>query len=1002
MITGDPGSKDRSRPMATMEHTINDAIAEILRSTRACWKTSNYISSENTGKLKGGSKRPDILVTEPNASPVVVETEVLPAVTVEVEARSRLGEKLATTGATILSAVAVRVPLEFRSKQSKSLEAGLASCTSFEFCLFTGISPTDCQRWPSAAWLVGSLEDLSLLVQAAAVPPEVIDAAANSLVEGVAEAAGMLAEVASHHPGVTHDIAAALHQEDEEQTRRMAATILANAFVFQETLAGGPGGLSAVRSLEMLKGAKSLTKSAVLDEWRRILDVNYWPIFDIARRILEVIPSAQTKSLIQTMADTAEKLLENRLMRSHDLTGAVFQRLIADRKFLAAFYTTPASAAFLVGLTISRAHSPGGGNWKDAKHLASIKIADFACGTGTLLSAAYQRIGQLHELSGGDSEAIHSAMMADAIVGCDVLPAAAHLTASMLAGAHPTTSFSDSGIMTLAYGKQGGKKNVTIALGSLDLLDQQQKMDIVALAATSLTGKGAGKKEVWKDIPDKSFNLVLMNPPFTRPTGHEGKKIGVPNPMFAAFSSSAEEQKLMGGAMKRLTNGTSYHGNAGEGSAFLALAHRKIAMGGTIGLILPQSFLTGDAWQKSRELIAKNYSGVVLASIAGTDGAEVSFSADTAIGECIVVGLRSAGGAKRATFIILNKRPSYPLEGAYTAQQVTKLLSSGPVRKLEDGPVGGTEISFGSDVIGSLIDAPLSLEGGWNLSRVRDFSLAQAAHALERDGTLWLPSMVKPDSGKLPITTVSKIGTIGPYHADVNGNTGDGGVRGPFNIKECANQAAATYPVLWAMDADHHSTLAFDGDSEGEEKSGKDKDERDLIKRKVELLAETMSHCHFNRDFRFNSQSLSMQFTPRPTIGGRSWLSIKLKSVDQEKALVLWANSTLGLLLHWWHGNKSQPGRSTIGKSTLEELPILNTTVMSASQLKESEKIFADLSALTLKPLYEISSDKIRRRLDSEFLGGVLGVQASLLSEHHAFSIVRAKLSAEPSIRGQK
>jgi hypothetical protein len=28
------------------------------------------------------------------------------------------------------------------------------------------------------------------------------------------------------------------------------------------------------------------------------------------------------------MADTADKLLENRLMRSHDLTGAVFQRLI--------------------------------------------------------------------------------------------------------------------------------------------------------------------------------------------------------------------------------------------------------------------------------------------------------------------------------------------------------------------------------------------------------------------------------------------------------------------------------------------------------------------------------------------------------------------------------------------------------------------------------------------------------------------------------------------------
>jgi hypothetical protein len=39
--------------------------------------------------LKGSTKRPDILVLEPNVSPVVIETEVLPAVTVEMEAITR-------------------------------------------------------------------------------------------------------------------------------------------------------------------------------------------------------------------------------------------------------------------------------------------------------------------------------------------------------------------------------------------------------------------------------------------------------------------------------------------------------------------------------------------------------------------------------------------------------------------------------------------------------------------------------------------------------------------------------------------------------------------------------------------------------------------------------------------------------------------------------------------------------------------------------------------------
>jgi hypothetical protein len=65
--------------MATTEHTINDALATVLRETRRAWSAPGVISSENTGMLKGSSKRPDVLVLEANVSPVVIETEVLPA-----------------------------------------------------------------------------------------------------------------------------------------------------------------------------------------------------------------------------------------------------------------------------------------------------------------------------------------------------------------------------------------------------------------------------------------------------------------------------------------------------------------------------------------------------------------------------------------------------------------------------------------------------------------------------------------------------------------------------------------------------------------------------------------------------------------------------------------------------------------------------------------------------------------------------------------------------------
>lgn len=414
--------------MPTTEHTINDALAEVLRKTRGAWRNSNVISSENTGMLKGRHAQPDIIVIEPNVSPVVIETEVLSAATLESDAISRLGQQLRVTGKKILSSVAVRLPVRLRNKQGPLLHRELANANDIEMALYTGSDPSAYSRWPRSGWIVGGVPDLSILVQSASVPPEIIDQAANQLVSGVSEVAGLLEEMAKAHTGSIHRISEELCQEDGDQTRRMAGTILANAFVFHETLAGGPGELAVVNSLEELRGSSGgLTKSAILSEWRKILKVNYWPIFDIARRILEVIPTAETKVLIESLVVTAERLLQNRLMRSHDLTGAVFQRLIADRKFLAAYYTTPASAALLVGLAIRRDKPPAGRSWLNADDVKNLCIADFTCGTGTLLSTAYQRVSQLHELAGGDAEALHPYMMAKALIGCDVLPAASHL-----------------------------------------------------------------------------------------------------------------------------------------------------------------------------------------------------------------------------------------------------------------------------------------------------------------------------------------------------------------------------------------------------------------------------------------------------------------------------------------------------------------------------------------------------------------------------------------------
>ncbi|WP_298017532.1 hypothetical protein [uncultured Parasphingopyxis sp.] len=991
--------------MATTEHTINDAIANLLRATRRNWRKGDTIRSEHTGNFAGSTKRPDILVTEFGVSPVVVENEVLPALTVEAEARDRLGEVLAENGRSILSSVAVRTPERLRNLSGQSLTDELRSAKDIECALFTGTSPDAAERWPSEGWLTGTIDDLSIIVQAATVPPSIVEEAADQLMTGVQQAAGQLAGIEHKYEPALLKMAEALCQEDSEQTRRMATTILANAFIFHETLAHGPGGLASIRNLEEMRGAGQLTRSQVLHEWRAILKVNYWPIFDIACRIFDVIPSIIGNGLCNTLADTAIKLVENSLTRSHDLTGAVFQKLIADRKFLAAYYTTPASAALMVGLALNRNHTPSGDDWTDIESVEGLKVGDFACGTGTLLSTAYTRLGQYFELRGGDSEVIHPAMMGSVLVGADVLPAAAHLTAAMLSGVHPQTTYTDSMIMTVSYGAQPDK---TVALGSLDLLARQKAMD--AVSATGIGAKGAKEKNVFVDVADKSFDLVIMNPPFTRPTGQEASKVGVPNPMFAAFAADKDEQKEMKRAfdklLKSLDGDHCYDGQAGEASGFIELGHRKLASGGTLGLITPLSLMSGEAWDKSRKRLAEGYEDVIVLSITGTQSRETSFSADTGMAEALTVAKRredDSTDVRPATYIVLNDRPSSPLDGYATAKSIKRLIEGGAINKIDDPPHGGSPIMIGADKVGEAIEAPLPSDDTWDICRVADLSLAQSAWRLITEKSLWLPGMPQALADALPLAEVrDMIAQIGPYHADINWNGAGGKIRGPFKVEPTTKPASVTYPILWSHNADRERSLCFEADKEGRVRPGKNAEEKAIILDKVNEVMASASHLHFNQNFQFNSQVTAMQYCARRTIGGRAWLSLRFASSEEEAAIALWGNSSIGLLLHWWQANKQQKGRGNMGKEALANMTMLDPAQLTEKQLADSAALLQERADIPMRPLHEIDVDNTRTALDAAFLIDILGLPGALADEGGALDLLRKKLAAEPSIHGGK
>ena len=95
-------------------------------------------------------------------------------------------------------------------------------------------------------------------------------------------------------------------------------------------------------------------------------------------------------------------------------------------------------------------------DWSSGATIKRLRIADFACGTGALLSAAQRAVCRRHRRAGGDDSDLHRNMMENVLIGTDIMPAATHITCSMLSGAHPSIGYDYSQIHTVPYGRPSG------------------------------------------------------------------------------------------------------------------------------------------------------------------------------------------------------------------------------------------------------------------------------------------------------------------------------------------------------------------------------------------------------------------------------------------------------------------------------------------------------------------------------------------------------------------
>ena len=355
--------KDRSH-----ESVLNITLARVFRERCGL----NAVSET----LQGGPQ-PDILIRL-SQGPIIVETEFEPASTVEADALSRFGIEI--DGRKIQNTFAVTVPAALRTANQAHLFERLTSTT------------LDWQEWrsdgTSGPKLNGTPIELANVIRSATPPAGNLDEAVDALDEGARRAGSLLYS----SPGTLGRVAEIFDADPSDEVANMAALVVINAMIFQERLASAEVAFQPV-SAAMLDGRFS--KMRLLQLWEQILDIDYYPIFGMARDVVDKLSDVEASEVLSECAKTASALLGMGAVGRHDLAGRIFNRLIAERKLLAAFYTSIPASTLLAGLALSPDRW-NGVDWSDAADISKLQVVDPACGTGTLLMAAYRQLVQNH------------------------------------------------------------------------------------------------------------------------------------------------------------------------------------------------------------------------------------------------------------------------------------------------------------------------------------------------------------------------------------------------------------------------------------------------------------------------------------------------------------------------------------------------------------------------------------------------------------------------------
>ena len=969
------------------EQTFNEALADALRARRKVWRDDErYVIAERQQVFSdAGRERPDILVAPPDFYPVVIEVEWdEPAI---YDARRRLGRFVAGTTDRVRSAIAVGAPPEFRRWSPEYLRERLAQRDGLllKYAVLSAdiegnetdvtLTDDDIARWPPHPHSVtGTVDDLAALCEYAAAPEALVARTANQIAARIHDLADNLYRRLP--PGVAGDIAAGLGQRQDLQGLRMACCIWLTSLRLHNMLAADSPALrqSGLRSTTTLRneGLGVITLSDLREEWAKILAVNYGSIFNTALNALDArIPDLPGADAVAFLVNLAERVTSLRLGNRVDFAGELFPLLLDDREETAAHYTLPETAELLAQLAVSRLELT---DWSDAAAVSKLRIADMACGTGTLLRAAYRHVRRWHEDAGGSADDLHRAMIEQSITGLDINALASHMTAAGISTTGIGTEYHTAGIAAVAV--LGGNT------GSLELLESEQITDVTGqLARTATTNL---EQPVIIPVPHHSQDLVIQNPPYSRARGDR-----------RMFDVTGIDDKQRRRSVKRLTSirnnlraagNEMTDGQAGLGADFSALAGKKLKPGGVFATVLPLTAAHSESWEGFRRTVEKEYRDITAIAFTAHEGAMMS--ADTYMNEMLLVATRrakddtEAGG--RIACVNVSAVPQSVAEAYWYARWLDDIRqadgSSGVIHQAGQGIGSWTAIT------------PPSAGFPWFAVGMRNHNLAAVVGELIA-GRLYSPENRQSWEMGLPVTTLDQVAAIGPTHHLIGHVRGAREAIGAFTFDAITPGGLPTYPALWAADAETQTRMLAAPTHEGEPATSDEDELRRMLSQRSDLF--------ISRNLRLTSQTLAAARTDRNLMGGRAWTALQCDDDGAKAALAIWLNSTLSLIVRTSYAQTTQPGRATMQIRALEGFPVpdftADTDAGERARTIAREQI-GELLTLELQPVSYAFRDANRHRIDQvalEMLG--LGEDGQAVA---AVNALRDQWCREPSVHG--